>query len=155
MTSADPRNGKLEQSLIVRADGPIDGVTLTPTGATCTLYAGVRAVDGYDPPDVSRPELVLTDPQSVEPVTCKRPYLPTAVTHAFEPMTPGNAKVGGTVRIGLALDEHGKPLFAHVISSPGPELDAPSVDAAIRSEYTGAVFRCKPVSGSYAFAVNY
>jgi hypothetical protein len=49
------------------------------------------------------------------------------------------------VKVAVALDEQGVPRYTRVVSSPGIALDAP-VNAARRSTYVAAVFRCKPVT---------
>jgi hypothetical protein len=55
----------------------------------------------------------------------------------------------------MALDEHGKPQAARVVTSPSPLVNDTSLMAAMRSEFTPAIFRCRPVSGGYIYNVDY
>lgn len=150
------RLGAREASLIVRAEGPIEGVEFTPSWATCTFHAGTRARYRSErrADDIQRPELVASNPQPAEPATCSVPYVSTAVLHAFEPDMPREPIVG-TVKVAVALDEQGVPRYTRVVSSPGIALNAPSVNAALRSRYVAAVFRCKPVTSGYEFSVAF
>lgn len=150
-------NGVREDSFVVRADAPIEGVEYAPSWASCTFHAGTRARNGYDKrDDVERPVLALANPQPVEPAACAHAYVSPAVTHGVDPMAPANAdRVTGDVRVAVALDEHGKPQFTRVVSSPSPVLNGVAQDAAKRSEYTGAIFRCKPVPSGYEYAIQF
>jgi hypothetical protein len=149
--------GVHEVSLELHADGPIEGVSYTPDWGACTFRAGTRPRDGYDH-EVQRPVLALADPQPVAPAMCAHPYAATTVTHAAEPNTPQRAMVlgiAGTVSVAVALDERGVPQAARVVTSPSPVLNVVSLSAAMQSEYTAAVFRCKPVPSGYIFTVDY
>jgi len=144
-----------EASLIVRADGPIEGVEYTPTWASCTFHAGTRPRGGYDDHrDIQRPVLVVTSPVAIEPVTCTVPFRSTGVVHAPEPIAP-QSRVSGFVRVAVALDDQGIPRFTRVVSSQAAVLNTPSVNAARQSTYTATVFRCQPVPGGYEFAVMF
>jgi hypothetical protein len=148
-----PSDGGQESSVTIRADAPIEGISYTPPWATCTFRAGTRARNGYDARDVQRPVVAAGDPQPVEPAQCARPYAAPAVTNGVAPRT--SQMISGTVRVAVALDERGIPQAARVLSSPSRILNSTAVDAARRSEYSRAVFRCKPVPGGYIFAVDY
>jgi hypothetical protein len=151
------RYGVREASVTVRADAPIEGIVYAPAWAPCTFHTGVRSRVRYDP-EVQRPVLTLTKPAPVVPAVCARPYLPPTVLKAIEPDTPLIAmqqRIGGTVRIAVALDEQGVPRFSRVVSSPDKVLNSPSVSSAMHSTYSAAVFRCKPVPSGYEFAVDF
>ena len=150
----DRRYGGKEASINVRADGPIEGIAYTPSWATCTFHAGARPRNGYDTPDVERPTLTVGNPQPVEPATCAHPYVPTSVVHPVEPITPPSFDAGN-VRVAVALDEHGIVRYARVVATAAASLNASAIDAARRSEYTTAVFRCRPVPSGYQFSVQY
>lgn len=150
-------NGVREDSFVVRADAPIEGIEYAPSWASCTFRAGTRARNAYDKQDnVERPVVVLANPQPVEPAACAHAYVSPAVTHAVEPTAPANAdRITGDVLVAVALDDHGKPQFTRVVSSPSPLLNGVAQDAAKRSEFTGAIFRCKPVPSGYEFAIQF
>jgi hypothetical protein len=143
-----------ETSLNVRADRPIEGIAYAPSGATCTFHAGTRPREGYDARDVDRPTLTVGNPQPAEPASCARPYVAASVMHAFEPTGPPGEN-GGLVRIAVGLDELGHVRYTRVVASPAARLNPSALDAARRSEYGAAVFRCKPVPSGYQFAIDY
>jgi len=147
--------GQPEASVIVRADGPIEGVEYTPAWASCTFHAGTRSPGGDDESRrIDRPVLTATNPVAVEPADCPVPYRATSVLRAFEPSSP-QAAVYGPVSVAVAIDDQGIPQSTRVVSSPGAVLNAPAVDAARRSTYAAAIFRCQPVSSSYVFVVEF
>jgi hypothetical protein len=145
--------GGHEASVIVRADGPIDGIAYTPTG-TCTFYAGVLGRGYIDERAISRPTVVLGSAQPAPPVSCAHPFVLPAVKQAVEPHAPADAS-GGTVRVAVALDARGSVRFARVLSSPSVTLNASAMSAATRSEYSPAIFRCAAVPSAYPFGVEY
>ncbi len=150
----DKKYGGQEASVTVRADAPIDGIQYAPAWATCTFHAGARPKSGNEARDVDRPTLAVGNPQPIERVTCRRPYVSATVTHAVEPINPlGN--VYGTVRVGVALDERGIPQLTRVIATADQRLNRSAVDAARRSEYAAAIFRCNPIPSGYEFTVDY
>jgi hypothetical protein len=59
------------------------------------------------------------------------------------------------VRVAVALDDGGVPQFTRIVSSAGRALNQPSTESARHSTYVPAVFRCKPVSSGYEFAVMF
>jgi hypothetical protein len=148
------RNWGREASVMVRADAPIEGIVYAPAWASCTFYAGARNRNGYDAPDIDRPTLTAGNPQQVERATCEHPYAATKVVRAFEPTGNGRA-APGTVSVAVALDERGVAQFTRVVFSADPLLNGSAADAAKRSQYSGAVFRCKPVPSGYEFTVEY
>lgn len=150
----DMRYGGRENSLNVRADRPIDGIAYAPAGAHCTFYGGTRPRKGYEARDVERPTLTVGNPQPVEPATCEHPYVAASVKQAIEPQAPPFGEPG-IVRVGVALDERGVVRYARVVASPSQRLNPSALDAARRSQYSAAVFRCKPVPSGYRFAVDY
>lgn len=149
----DMRYGGREASLSVRADRPIEGVAYAPDWASCTFHAGTLPRDGYEARVADRPTLTVGNPQPVEPATCARPYVPTAVIRAIEPRTPAGGDAG-TVRVAVALDASGIVRYARVVTAPST-LNPSAVDAARRSEYSPAVFRCQRVPSGYQFSVQY
>jgi hypothetical protein len=155
---AESRIGSREASLVVRADAPIEGIIYAPAWASCTFHAGVRPRTGYDTPDIRRPELVLANLLPVDPVTCSRPYIPPSTTGPALPATPAMAQqqgITGTVRVAVALDEHGAPQYARIVASPSVFLNAISINAALKSRYSPAVFRCSPVPSGYEFLIDF
>jgi hypothetical protein len=146
--------GGQEASLTVRADRPIEGVAYAPAWASCAFRAGTRPSRYYAARELQRPTLMVGDAQPVEATSCRQTYAPATVKQAVEPFQPATREVG-LVRVAVALDDHGKVLYARVVDSPAINLNPPSIDAARRSEYAPAIFRCKPVSSSYQFVVDY
>jgi hypothetical protein len=147
-----------EESFTIRADAPIEGIIYAPEWASCTFHAGVQPRERYDRPDLRSPVLVLANPVAAEPAVCARPYSPPTVGHAVEPDTPLAAmQMGtqGTVRVAVALDERGIPRFSRIISTPGGVLNAASTSSAMRSTYSPAIFRCRPVPSGYEFSVEF
>jgi hypothetical protein len=149
----DMRYGGQEASINVRAEKPIEGIAFTPSWATCTFHAGTLPRSGYEAGDVERPTLTVANPQPVEPATCARPYVPTTVIRGFEPQTPAGGDAG-TVRVAVALDASGIVRYARVVTASS-NLNPSAVDAARRSEYSPAVFRCQRVPSGYQFSVQY
>ncbi|HEV2738094.1 MAG TPA: TonB family protein [Candidatus Elarobacter sp.] len=154
-TLVDLPYGGHEASVIVRADGPIEGIEYAPAWGACTFHVGPISRNYYEAGRMSRPTLVLNDPQPASPVSCAHPYVSPAVTQAVEPQTPSNADAEGTVRIGVALDARGRVRSARVLSSPSATLNPSAVAAATRSEFTGAIFRCVAVPSAYPFGIGY
>lgn len=149
--------GRLD-SVTVRAGAPIEGIEYAPRWAPCTFRAPVNAQAGYQERDAGRPELALGNPQPLEPAPCARPYAAPMTKHVFEPMTPVAAAekgIGGLVKVNVILDDRGVPQSVSMASSPSALLDASALDAAKRTEYAPAIFRCKPVPSAYQFVVSY
>lgn len=148
-----------DASVIVRADVPIDGIEYAPTWASCTFHAGTRDENGYDLlQKVDRPTVVVSDPQSIDPPTCAKPYVPVAVMYAKEPDVPRDARragVGGTVFVAVAVDDKGTPEHARIAGSPSSMLNASALDSTLQSTYRPAVFRCKPIVSGYEFTVEF
>jgi hypothetical protein len=149
----DLRYGGREASVTVRGDAPIEGLEYTPAWASCTFRAGAVPRSGYQARDVARPVLSGGNPQAVERAICPHPYVQPSVIRPFEPTNPGT--VGGTVHVAVALDERGVPQFTRILGTPDASLNASAVNAARRSEYQGAIFRCKAVPSGYEFNVEY
>jgi hypothetical protein len=149
----EPRYGGREFSLILRADAPIEGIEYTPTWAPCTFHAGTSAPSGYEPRVAERPTFTVSNPQPIERAACAHSYVAPKVTRAVEPASPGPG--GGTVTVAVALDERGIPRYTRVIGPRDAFLNPSAVNAAKRSEYQGAVFRCRPVPSGYEFTVQY
>ena len=149
------RDGGHEASIIVRADGPIEGIAYAPTWAPCTFRAGTLPRAYSDKPEPQRPILTVGNPQPLAPPACAKPYIPPAVQHAVEPNAPEGVQDAGYVRVAVALDARGAVRSARVVESPSKALNVSALSAATRSEYTGAIFRCEPVPGSYEFAIQY
>ena len=151
----DMRYGGRETSLNVRADRPIEGITYAPAGAHCIFYTGIRPRNDYEARDVKRPTLTVGNPQPVEAATCARPYAAAFVKTAVEPHTPTNVDDRGLVRVAVGLNAFGLVRYLRVVASPSVRLNPSALDAARRSEYGAAVFRCKAVPSGYRFAVEY
>lgn len=155
--NAAERYGMHDASVIVRADGPIDGIEYAPTWASCTFHAGTREASDR-PWLIDGPTVAVANPQAIDPPSCASPYVPTATLHAFEPDIPpraAEARITGTVHVAVALDENGRPQHARVASSPSVMLNASALNAALQSTYRPEIFRCKPVASGYEFAVEY
>jgi hypothetical protein len=144
-----------EASFIVRADGPIEGVEYTPPWASCTFHAVTRS-PGVDDESrhIDRPVLIVNNSVAIEPANCPVPYRATRVLRTFEPSSPP-AAVYGAVSVAVAIDDEGTPQSTRVVSSPGSVLNPPAVDAARRSTYAPAIFRCQPVPSGYVFVVEF
>lgn len=146
--------GGQEASLLVRADRPIQGIAYTPSWASCAFRAGTRPSRYYGAREVQRPTLTVGDTQPVVAPSCGRPYVPASVKQAVEPTQPATRETG-LVRVAVAVDDHGYARYARIVESPSINLNPSAVDAASKSEYSAAVFRCKPVSSGYQFVVDY
>ncbi len=151
----DLRDGGREASVVVRADGPIEGIAYAPNWAPCTFRAGTLPRNGYETRAAQRPILLVDNMRPSDPASCAKPYVSPTVQHAVEPQTPQNAGAAGVVRVAVALDARGAVKSARVIASPSKTLNVSAVGAAARSEYTAAVFRCEPAPGSYEFNIEY
>lgn len=149
----DKRFGGREASVTVRAEGPIEGLVYAPAWATCTFHAGARPRSGYEARDVERPVLVVGTSEPVERTNCDHPYVSPTVLHAIEPV--GVENVTGEVHVAVALDERGVPRFSRIAVSSAPILNIPATNAAMHSQYRGAIFRCKPVPSGYEFSVAF
>ncbi len=149
------RDGGREASVVVRADGPIEGITYAPNWAPCTFRAGTLSRNGYQTRGPQRPILLVGNMRPLAPASCAKPYVSPTVQRAVEPYTPANAGAAGIVRVVVALDARGAVQSARVIESPSKTLNVSALGAAARSEYTAAVFRCEPAAGSYEFAIEY
>jgi TonB family protein len=139
-----------EDSVLVRAEGPIEGVEFDPSWSSCAFRTGVRPPRASDGPDVPRPTVVASNAAPVEPVACAMRYVEPDVTRVRAPDVPSMATqqgITGTVRVQVALDERGGVTFARIVTSPSSILNRAALDAARTSSYRGAVFRCAPVPG--------
>jgi hypothetical protein len=151
----DLRDGGREASVVVRADGPIEGIAYAPNWAPCTFRAGTLPRNDYETRGPQRPVLLVGNMRPLDPASCAKPYVSPTVLRAVEPITPVNAGAAGVVRVAVALDARGAVQSARVIASPSKTLNVSAVGAAARSEYSAAVFRCEPAPGSYEFAIEY
>lgn len=147
-----------EDSFLVRAGGPIDGVEFDPSWSTCEFRAGVRKRSDADAPDVPRPAIVASNATPVEAAACAAPYVEAALVRAMAvDMPPMAAQQGitGIVRVQVALDDRGVATYARVWSSPSAILNSAALTAAKASAYRGAIFRCRPVPSGYEFAADF
>ncbi|HZO94791.1 MAG TPA: energy transducer TonB [Candidatus Baltobacteraceae bacterium] len=152
-----PRNA-LEASVELHAPGPIEGVEFTPSGASCTLHAGLRRPTMFDGEAVQRPIVVATDPAPVAPPSCANPYASVRVVRAAEPVAPPMARqqgIAGDVTVALAVDRTGTVTYEQILSSPSVILNAAGVNSARTSKFSPAVFRCVPVDNGYVFAAAF
>lgn len=81
------------------------------------------------------------------------PILLYAVDPKFSPQAK-DKKVGGTVLVGLIVDEKGKPLYIRVIRGVGMGLDENAVDAVKQYKFKPAMENGKPVRVSINIEVN-
>jgi TonB family protein len=82
------------------------------------------------------------------------PLLLYAVDPKFSPQAK-DKKVGGTVLVGLVVDEKGKPLYIHVIRGVGMGLDENAVEAVKQYKFKPAMENGKPVRVSINIEVNF
>lgn len=147
-----------EYSFVVRADAPIEAVAYQPPNGSCIARAGVGPRSGYNGAEVERPAIALADPQPLEPIACARRYAAAVTLHGAEPVAPMAAiqqRIGGIVNVAVTLDDRGQPKSAAVLQSPSRLLNEPSMDAAMRSDFSPQIFRCITVPSVYVFAVEY
>jgi hypothetical protein len=92
---------------------------------------------------------------------CATPFAPAGATHAVEPDFPRSVGEQGfsrtaTSEIAVAIDPQGKLVEAWVWATSGyPALDDAALSAARRSQYSGAISYCRPVSGTYLFRADF
>ena len=147
-----------ETSVLVHADGPIEALEFDPAWAPCAFRAGVRKRTPDDAPDVPRPVVYATGGIPIAPATCPQPYVATSLTHTATPHIPAMAfqqGIAGSVHVGVALDERGAYTAGQVISSPSAVLDQAALDAAKRSSFTPAIFRCQPSPSGYEVTIEF
>ena len=150
---------------------PIDSTTQTVKNCTArfgyTDYYMRQAVAGFEPTaawaawrqqrvdafhglTASAATLV-----SESPVTCDHPNSAVNLVQRFDPMYPKLAQqqgVSGTTIVNVDVDENGNVTNAYVQKSSGDNsLDIASVDAARRSKYSAATFRCLPLPATFSF----
>lgn len=90
-----------------------------------------------------------------DPVACPSPNVPSRTVSAFEPRNPAPG-VKATVQVVVLLDTDDKLFGTRVqLSSGNRDLDRAAVDAAARSRFQGAIFRCRHVIGAYIFSVMF
>jgi TonB family protein len=82
------------------------------------------------------------------------PILLFAVDPKFSPEAK-DKKVGGTVLVGLVVDEKGKPLYIRVIRGVGMGLDENAVEAVKQYKFKPAMENGKPVRVSINIEVNF
>ena len=147
-----------EDSVLVRAGGPIEGIEFDPSWSSCAFRTGVRQPNNTDGPEIARPTVVASDSQPLDPIACATPYVATTLTRAAPADTPALAQqqgITGTARLFVSLDERGGVTSTRILSSPSAILNNAALAAARASTYRGAVFRCKPIPSGYLFAVDF
>ncbi len=82
------------------------------------------------------------------------PILLYAVDPQFSPQAK-DKKVGGTVLVGLIVDEKGKPLYIRVIRGVGMGLDENAVEAVKQYKFKPAMENGRPVRVSINIEVNF
>jgi hypothetical protein len=148
-------NGSVQSSLVLHAAAPIEAVEYTPAWAACSFRTAARPRYRYDDGrEIDRPMLTLSDPQSLAPLTCAKPYVPPVVTNAVQPTAPRSGMTG-LAKVAVVLDEQGAVQQTHVVLAPGPDEGRAAEVAARHSTFAPAVFRCKPISSGYEFAVEF
>lgn len=150
------RFGMQDASIAIHADEAIEGVEYAPPWASCTFHAGARDADGYDQPDrvVDRPLLQVSNPRPVDAPTCETPYRYASVVSASRPPQIGPTEPG-LGRVAVAIDGTGKLRFTRVVSAPTPRNGIVTVQTALHSTFSGAIFRCKPVASGLEVAVGF
>jgi TonB family protein len=132
------------------------GRTVTcPLHAT-TLQAIEPASDGAIVPHTRTFDAVpVPDP----PMTCERPFVEGGADHSVAVEAPAMARqqgISGIVTVSVAVDEHGKPSDARIVSSPSSILNASALAAARSMTYTQAIYRCAPIpQGRALFRADY
>jgi TonB family protein len=146
-----------EDSVLVRAGGPIEGIEFAPSWSSCVFRTGVRPPNNTDGPEIARPTVVASDSEPLDPIACATRYVAATVMHAARADTPAMAQqqgITGTVRVFVSLDERGSIISSRILSSPSAILNNAALATARASTYRGAVFRCKPIPSGYVFAVD-
>ncbi len=154
---------------IVRTTAPPDpvlAVTVLATGAQTTRQAcspdWFALFGRYTSAEIAAMAAapsVDTAPFVLEPQTaCPQAFVSARVVRAAEPLTPALAVqqgIRGTVRVAVSLDESGKPVSAHIVSSPSAVLNAISLRAARESEYAPPTYACRPARSTYPFNIEF
>jgi len=84
--------------------------------------------------------------------------LPPTLSYAVEPHFSRQAKekkIGGTVLVGLVVDENGKPLYIRIVRGVGMGLDENAVEAVKQYKFKPAMENGKPVRVSVNIEVNF
>lgn len=154
---------------------PLDSATQTPKQCTArfgyTDYYLRQAVSGFTPTAAwvawrqQRVDALPGSPAtaatlvSESPVTCDHPNNAVNLVQRFDPMYPRLAReqgISGTTVVNVDVDENGNVTNAYVQTSSGDNsLDIASVDAARRSKYSPATFRCLPLPATFAFVESF
>jgi TonB family protein len=154
---------------------PIDSATQTPKQCTArfgyTDYYMRQAISGFEPTAAwaawrqqhvdAFHGLTATAATLVSesPVTCDHPNNAANLVQRFDPMYPRLARqqgISGTTIVNVDIDENGNVTNAYVQTSSGDNsLDIASVDAARRSKYSPATFRCLPLPATFSFVETF
>jgi len=135
----------------------------TSAGVVKTCSPEVNEVGRSRPPDLPAledpsVEHLLATAHVVDPVACARPFQSSNVAHlstrAFRP-SASIQRIAGVVSVGVSLDPNGAIVSAEVVRSPSPVLNDIALWAAKAATYNPEIFRCRPVSSSYDFDVEF
>lgn len=90
---------------------------------------------------------------------CDHPNVDVGIVERFDPMYPRLARqqgISGTAVVNVDLDENGNVTNAYIQTSSGDSsLDIASVDAARRTKYSPARFRCLPLPSTFSFVETF
>ena len=80
----------------------------------------------------------------------------TVTTATVEtPAAADRLGIYGVVNVAVDIDATGRPISAKIASSPSPILNDAALAAAMKSSFAPEVRNCKPIPGTYIFAVDF
>jgi hypothetical protein len=104
----------------------------------------------------ARAEIGIEAPTPVaDRISCAVPYRLPRTTFAFEPTTPYR-DARGIAHVLVLLGPDNRVLGTRIEQSAGNEMmDNVALYAVAHSRFEGAIFRCRPVFGTYIFSVEF
>jgi outer membrane biosynthesis protein TonB len=105
---------------------------------------------------VAAAEIVAAPAPVNDPRPCATPDRAGRTVKAYEPETAENFTLKGDVVVVVTIDEKDHLIGAEILESSGSgDMDNIAVGAAMRSQFAGATFRCRPIVGEYRFVVSF
>lgn len=110
------------------------------------------------------PPVILTQMATPTPTVTSTPMkiggdvLPPVLTHSAEPKLPHRLRIANTsaiVKVGLTVDQAGKPTNLHIVKSSDPDFDKISMDAVAKYRFKPAKFHGQPVPVELVVQVDF
>jgi len=150
-------DGAVKPMSISLAQVTTDRGTVTVCPASVDLPGAKPPADApaLDAPSVER---LAPSAHTADPVSCDRPFASARVIKPVAPDTPVLAEqqgITGIVSILVQLDPDGNVGAADVTRSPSSLLNLAALTAVRRSQYSPAIFRCRPIASRYIFRMEF